>query len=96
MEIGVEKVMADSLDHFNRYQPVIRSLEVSIVLEKQLNPAGQILTLNKIPDIVMLLQGNGGSRNPAPIILGCVNGKSAPTRSDFEHMIGRFEREFAA
>ena len=96
LEIGVEELMADRLNHFNRDKLVVLAFEIAVILHHYRHAIAQSGIGDATRCQFKLFLRNRRRRHSAAEITRGVQSKTTPTGSDFEEMVLRRESEFLA
>jgi hypothetical protein len=72
--------MAHRLDHFNRDKFIIRSGQITVIREKQLNASFQSLFADTLLSPIELGPGDGVRGHPAAVAGGRKQGEPTPAR----------------
>ena len=91
LEIGGPIFLADSLQHFDGADRVIRAVvNVAVVLQAQVAGGGQALGLHALVGKSQLLVAQGHAAHVRAKLLAAQLGQSAPAAADFKNAVTRF------
>ncbi len=96
LEVGGKVFVTDRLDHLDRNEFVVLTLQLAVVLEQQGNAVLQAGIADTLLGMVELLLRQRGGRYPAAIVLGGVDCHAAPAGADFQQVIVWAQLQLAA
>ncbi len=86
-KIVVEVTVADSLQHFDRDDRVIRARDVAVIHQTDIDQVAETLLLDPALCKPRLFYRQGQSGDPTTELAGSVFGKPAPSAPDLEDMV---------